>query len=81
MRYQGVFRLFCYIPSGSGAGEAEAMAGVILSAFEATTDVSYTNSDGDTIIVSIDYAEVDTGVTEDNSWYYIPVNIGWYLYA
>ena len=81
MRYQGVFRVFCYIPSGSGPAEAETMAQLVLEAFDATTDISYTNTDGDTIIVSIDYADVNSGVTEGNSWYYIPVNIGWYIYS
>jgi hypothetical protein len=57
------------------------MAQLVLEAFDATTDISYTNTDGDTIIVSIDYADVNAGVTEGNSWYYIPVNIGWYIYS
>ena len=81
MRYQGVFRVFCYTPSGSGPAEAETLAETVIGAFGATTDISYTNADGDTIIVSIDYTDVNSGVTEDDSWYYIPVNIGWYIYS
>jgi len=81
MRYQGVFRVFCYIPSGSGPAEAEIMAKKVVDAFDATTDISYTNSDDETIIVSIDYADVRVGVSEDDSWYYIPVHIGWYIYS
>ena len=81
MRYQGVFRVFCYTPSGSGPAEAETLAETVIGAFGATTDISYTNADGDTIIVSIDYTDVNPGFTEENSWYYISVNIGWYIYS
>ncbi len=81
MRYQGVFRVFCYIPNGSGPAQAETMAQIVLEAFDATTDISYTNLSGKTIIVSVDYADVNLGVTENTSWYYIPVNIGWHIYS
>jgi hypothetical protein len=50
-----------------------------MKAFDATTDISFTNSDDETIIVSIDYAERDNGFV-DNPWYYTVVNIGWYIY-
>ena len=51
----------------------------IIESFEATTDISFTNSSNETIIVSIDYAERQQGFL-DSPWYYVPINIGWYIY-
>ena len=78
-RYQGVFRVVCYAPEGNGPGAADEIADKVLEAFEATTDVSYTPSGGDEIIVSIDYAEREGGGL-DTPFYYVPVNIGFYIY-
>lgn len=78
-RYDGVFRVFCYTPEGSGPSAADDLADKVIEAFEATTDISFTNAASQTIIVSVDYAERDNGFT-DNPWYYVAVNIGWYLY-
>jgi hypothetical protein len=54
-RYGGVFTVVCYAAEGNGPGAADEIADKVLNAFEATTDVSYTNSDTETILVSIDY--------------------------
>lgn len=79
-RYQGVFRVFCYTPEGNGPSTADDIANKVITAFEATTDISFTNGDADTFIVSIDYAERDNGFV-DSPWYYTVVNIGWYIYS
>lgn len=81
MFYKGVFRIFCHIPSGTAPGDADDMADLIIEALDATTDVSWVNPDtAETTIVSIDYAEREEGI-EENSFYYVPVNIGWYIYS
>jgi len=78
-RYDGVFRVFCYVPEGQGPAAADDLANKVIDAFDATTDISFTSGDS-TIIVSVDYAERDNGFV-DSPWYYVAVNIGWYLYA
>ena len=78
-RYGGVFTVVCYAAEGNGPGAADEIADKVLNAFEATTDVSYTNSDTETILVSIDYAEREGGGL-DTPFYYVPVNIGFYIY-
>lgn len=78
-RYQGVYRVVCYAPEGNGPGAADEIADKVLEAFEATTDVSYTPSGGSEITVSIDYAEREGGGL-DTPFYYVPVNIGFYIY-
>src|SRR5210317_217366 len=79
-RYQGVFRVFCYTPEGNGPATADDIANKVMTAFEATTDISFTNGEAETFIVSIDYAERDNGFV-DSPWYYTVVNIGWYIYS
>jgi len=78
-RYEGVFRVFCYTPEGSGPAVADDIANKVITAFDAATDISFT-SGGETTIVSIDYAERDNGFV-DSPWYYTVVNIGWYVYG
>ena len=78
-RYGGVFTVVCYAAEGNGPGAADEIADKVLNAFEATTDVSYTNSDTETILVSIDYAEREGGGL-DTPFNYVPVNIGFYIY-
>lgn len=78
-RYEGVFRVFCYTPEGNGPSAADDLADKIIEAFDATTDIPFTNASSETIIVSVDYASRDEGRI-DNPWYYVPVNIGFYLY-
>jgi hypothetical protein len=78
-RYNGVFTVVCYAAEGNGPGTADELADKVLEAFEATTDVSYTNTQGETFVVSIDYAEREGGGL-DTPFYYVPVNIGFYIY-
>lgn len=74
MYYQGVFRIECYVPEGSGPSAGDDLADKIIEAFEATTDVSQAGT-----IVSIRYAEREQADI-DGPFYMIPVNIGWYIY-
>lgn len=78
-RYQGVFSILVHTPEGKGPKEADDYANILLEAFEATTDISFTNSNLETINVSIDYAERQQGIL-DSPWYYVRVDIGWYIY-
>ena len=78
-RYQGIFVVTAYAPEGNGPSTADDLANKVIEAFEATTKIDYTNSDLETITVSIDYAERQQGFL-DSPWYYIPINIGWYTY-
>jgi hypothetical protein len=79
-RYQGVFAINCYAPEGKGPAAADDLANLVISAFEATSSISFTNAEEEIIIVSIDYAERQQGFL-DTPFYYVPVNIGWYIYA
>lgn len=78
-RYQGVFSVTVYTPEGNGPGSAEGYVNTIVDAFEATTDISYTNPSTETIVVSIDYAERQLALM-DSPWFYVPIDIGWYIY-
>lgn len=78
-RYQGLFAVTVYSKEGDGPANADEIAEKVIQAFEATTDLQFTNSEDETITVSIDYAERQRGLLE-TPWYYIPINIGWYTY-
>ena len=78
-RYDGVFAVIAHAPEGNGPAVADDLANKVTEAFEATTKIQYTNTDLETITVSIDYAERQQGFV-DSPWYYIPINIGWYIY-
>ena len=79
LRYQGVFSVTVFAPEGKGPATADDYTNKIIDAFAATTDISFTNGDTETIIVSIDYAERQQGMI-DSPWYFVPINIGWYIY-
>jgi len=79
LRYQGVFSVTVFSPEGKGPATADDYANKVIDAFAATTDISFTNADTETIIVSIDYAERQQGMI-DSPWYFVPINIGWYIY-
>lgn len=79
MLYRGVFRVLCHAKEGAGPGAADSLANSVMGAFEAATDITYTNASNETILVSIDYAERRRGLL-DTPWYTVPVNIGWYIY-
>jgi hypothetical protein len=66
-RYQGLYAVTPHTPEKLGPSVAD------------DTDISFTNSSNETIIVSIDYAERQQGFL-DSPWYYVPINIGWYIY-
>ena len=73
--YKGVFRVSCFTPEGKGPAEADELANKVLDVFDATKDINL----GATT-VCIDYADRDSGFT-DSPWYYVTVNIGWFIYA
>jgi hypothetical protein len=72
--YKGLYSVTVYCPEGNGPGVADGIANTVIENFEAATDVSLNNFN-----VSIDYAERQQGFL-DTPWYYIPINIGWYIY-
>lgn len=78
-RYQGVFQLLVHYPEGVGPSASEDMVDLILTAFEATIDLSFTNPDTEVIYVTIDYSE-QVGAYSNSPWYTTPVNIGYYSY-
>lgn len=78
-RYQGLFAVTVFCKEGDGPATADELAEKVIAAFEATTDLQFTNSENETITVSIDYAERRQGLLE-SPWYYIPISIGWYSY-
>jgi hypothetical protein len=75
MFYQGIFRIECYVPEGSGPAAGDDLADKIMEAFDATTTVSYNGAN-----LSIRYAEREMAEI-DGPFYMIPVNIGWYIYS
>mgnify|MGYP003644160834 FL=1 len=79
MRYQGVFQLLVKFPEGAGPGPSEDLTETLLETFEATTDLSFTNTDAQTVYVTIDYAE-QVGAYTESPWYTTPINIGYYSY-
>ena len=79
LRYQGVFAVTVFTPEGNGPSTADDYVNKVINAFQATTDISFTNAQSQTIKVSIDYAERRQGLI-DSPWYYVPINIGWYIY-
>jgi len=79
LRYQGVFAVTVFTPEGNGPSTADDYVNKVINAFQATTDISFTNAQSETIKLSIDYAERQQGLI-DSPWYYVPINIGWYIY-
>ena len=78
LRYQGVFAVTVFTPEGNGPSTADGYVNKVIDAFQATTDISFTNAQSETIKLSIDYAERQQGLI-DSPWYYVPINIGWYI--
>lgn len=79
-RYDGLFRVYCYSPEGNGPSQVDDITNLVIEAFDATTDISFTNSSSQTTIVSIDYAERNEG-RPLGGWYQSVVDIAWYTYA
>ena len=79
LRYQGIYSVTVFAPEGAGPNEAEGYINTIIESFAATTDITFTNGDGDTFKVSIDYSERQQGMI-DSPWYFTPINIGWFIY-
>jgi len=78
-RYQGLFTILCYYPEGNGPGASQATVDALVDRFDSTTDISYTNSDLETIVVSI------RGVQQESSyinspWFITPTTVSWFIY-
>lgn len=80
MRYQGVFQLILRTKERVGSSESQDIVHNILEVFEATTDLSFTNTENQTVYVTIDYAE-QVGAYTESPWYTTPINIGWYSFV
>lgn len=72
--YLGVFRVDCFVTEGNGPHYGDNLANSIIEAFEAATDITFNNKR-----ISIDYVEREEGRLS-SPWYFIPVNIGWFIY-
>jgi hypothetical protein len=77
--YQGIFTILCYYPEGTGPGDSQETVDNLVNRFESTTDISYTNPDLETLIVSI------RGVQQESSyisspWYVTPITVSWFIY-
>lgn len=79
-RYQGLFSILVYCPENQGPGTAQGIVETLIDRFDSTTDISYTNGDAETIILSIDYAEQASSYSNP-PWFITPVNVAWYIYA
>lgn len=80
MRYSGFFICNIHVPERAGQGAANDYVDILVAAFDATTDISYTNPSAETIIVSVDYAE-RRAASFDSPWYVVPVDVAWFIYA
>jgi hypothetical protein len=78
-RYQGVFQLMLKFPERQGPGPSQELVNTLITRFDSTTDLSFTNSDPQTIYVTIDYSE-QMGAYNETPWYITPLNIHWYCY-
>lgn len=79
-RIRGIYRIYCYFPSGKGPLAASKVTSSIVRAFDNASDVSYTNPDGDTIVVTIDYSDRNMGRRTGAFWQVV-VDVGWHIYG
>lgn len=78
-RYQGVLQLLLKYPEKQGSGPTQDLVNTIIERFNSTKDISFTNSDTETVYVTVDYSE-QMGAYSESPWYITPVNIHWYCY-
>lgn len=74
-RYDGLYRIYCHTPEGSGTFQSNQIVETLLTHFDATTDIEYED-----IYVSIDYADRNEGRVV-GGWYQVVVDISWYSYG
>jgi hypothetical protein len=79
-RYQGIVRFLLHYPENQGPGAMQAVADSLISRFEVNSDIEYTNSDLETIQITIEYSQQESSYTTE-PWYITPVTVGWYIYA
>ena len=74
-RYDGIYSLLICTPEGLGPGAGYDIADLLLSRFDATTDISNNG-----LIISVDYSEVRTSFL-DSPFYCTPITVAWYCYS
>lgn len=72
--YQGLFQLECFVPTGRGPSEADELAQLLTTEFDATTTISDTD-----VSIIIRRTEVSQGITDD-AWHKTIVSISWFTY-
>ena len=70
-RYDGLYSLLICTPEGLGPGAGYDVADLLLSRFDATTDISNNG-----LIISVDYSEVRTSFL-DSPFYCTPITVAW----
>jgi len=78
-RVQGIFTLLCHYPENQGPGASQTLVDRLIERFDSTTDISYTNSDLETINVCLDYTEQQPSYNTP-PWYVTPIIVAWYTY-
>lgn len=73
-RYQGLFRIVVNVPESTGPAIADDYVDTLLTAFDATKDLTYNS-----VTVTTEYAERSQGIS-DSPWYRVNVDIAWYKY-
>lgn len=79
-RYQGLFTILCHYPEGTGPGTSQGTVDTLVNRFNSTVDISYTNTDLETIVVSIRGVQQEGSYTR-SPWYITPVTVSWFIYA
>jgi len=79
-RYQGIARFLLHYPENQGPGATQTVADTLITRFEVNSDISYTNTDLETIQITVEYAQQESSYTIE-PWYVTPITIGWYIYA
>lgn len=74
-RYDGIYSLLICTPEGLGPGAGYDVADLLLSRFDATTDISNNG-----LVISVDYSEVRTSFL-DSPFYCTPITVAWYCYS
>lgn len=78
-RYLGLAQIILHFPEGEGSAETQDCADLILSRFESNTDLTYTNSNDETVVVHISRSQ-QMGSYEESPWFKTPINVYWYAY-
>lgn len=78
-RTQGLFTILCYQPENIGPGASQTLVDTLIDRFNSTVDITYTNSDLETIYVCLEYSEQQPSYSMP-PWYVTPITVAWYTY-